>query len=133
MAELFREFYLCIQRTRKVSEGTEMIFQASFSFESRMRDDLKSWGMGIDVFSTIVALEGVYGCGRTKLNDALRGRTNLPNEIAARIEPLTKEIKDLVASVAPLRLNFSNAVEIQSWLAARRRGELDISITTEQR
>jgi hypothetical protein len=107
------------------------IFQATLSFENRTRETLRAWGVSLDTFSTLVALEGFPGIGRTVIGEALRGKRNLLVEVVERLEPFDTELAAFVNLFAPFRPVLDNAVEVHEWLAAVRQGRITIKVAQE--
>jgi hypothetical protein len=98
------------------------------SFEGRLGTRLERWQMSAESFVLLANSIGVK-VGKTRLAGAVSGReAALPVQLALELEPLIGELDSLVEIVSPLVLNFTNPVLVHSWLKARRRGELEISV-----
>ncbi len=110
-----------------------MYSSATYSFESRVGKKLREWKMSLDVFTLMVMLEGVQGIGKSRLAGAIKGRLPaLPNDAALRLEPFIAEIDNLVNTVSPLTLDFSNAVTTYDWLVSLRTGRMTVSVSLQQ-
>lgn len=107
-----------------------MVTQATLSFEARCRDFMRQYDVTLDSFTAIALLEG-SGIGRTKLGNAIRGRENLTPEVATRLEPLLADLKKLCAALSPVRPNFTNGMEVKSYLDLFRTGQLRIKSEIE--
>jgi hypothetical protein len=108
---------------------------ATHDIANRLRRKLREkWFMSGDCFSLLATLEGVKGCSKPQVATALAGTRSLSNETTTALEPLIRELDELVDSLVPVRPWLTNAIEVRSLLQAKRSGRLRIHVefTPEQ-
>jgi hypothetical protein len=102
-----------------------------YKIDDRLDAGLFRCACPVTVFAQLAKLNGIEGASAGRLFQAFRGEKELPNHTSILLWQLFREIDSLTRAAAPLRLDLTDAVVVNKWLAERRNGTLQVTVVIE--
>jgi hypothetical protein len=101
---------------------------AVYKIDDRLDEGLVRCAMPVTAFAALAKLNGIDGASAARLFQSFRDEKPLSNATAILLWQLFREIDSLVKTTAPLRLDLTDAVVVNKWLAERRNGTLQVTV-----